>query len=346
MSATRRILVIGAGGRVTDAVLPALARSGGRFELGGVFARRARELDARGAPHHVRPLTELTADEVAATSVVYVVVAKPAVGAVLAQLARFDVAHIDLVLETPVVLFKHLHHARRTRPFQSASVAEDISALPWLDLVRRLTAPDGELGRPRRAELDRSGYAYHGVALAKALLGDDHVKSGVRRRRGGQEMRSLRFAGGGEAQWTSPRDYSVGAVTLQCERGALSDRPAGGVVPLLPVLAGGRQVGVRAGDQRLDFDDDEAALCTHTSTAATLTARMQDMKRIGLLRLLRRVHEGRGAYPLASGLDDMLVDYHLEKLGRYVANPFTSARGAARPLVDGALSLISRLRGR
>jgi len=346
MSAIKRILVIGAGGRVTDAVLPALARASGRFELGGVFARRARELDARGVPHRVRPLAELTTDEVAAASVVYIVVAKPAVGAVLTQLARFDVAHIDLVLETPVVLFKHLHHARRTRPFRSAAVAEDLSALPWLDLVRRLTSPDGELGPPRRAELDRSGYAYHGVALAKALLGDEHVKSGARRRRAGQELRTLRFVGGGEAQWTSPRDYSVGAVTLQCERGALSDRPARSVVPLQPVLAGGRQVGVRAGDLCLDFDDDEAALCTGHSAEATLTARMQDMKRIGLLRLFRRVHEGRGAYPLASGLDDMLVDYHLEKLGRYVANPFTSARGAARPLVDAALDLVSRLRGR
>lgn len=346
MSSIKRILVVGAGGRVTDAVLPVLARSGGRFELGGVFGRRAREVDAQGARHRVRPLAELTADEVAAASVVYVVVAKPAVGSVLAQLARFDVAHIDLLLETPVVLFKHLHHARRTRPFKSASVAEDISALPWLELVRRLTKPDGELGPPRRAELDRSGYAYHGVALAKALLGDDHVVGGTRRRQGSQELRTLRFAGGGEAHWTSPRDYTVGAVTLQCARGVLSDRPGAGIVPLEPVLAGGRQVAVRLGALRREFDDDEAALCTEFPGNASLTARMQDMKRIGLLRLFRGVHEGRGAYPLVSGLDDMLIDYHLEKLGRYVANPLTSARGAARPLVDAALGLVSRLRRR
>ena len=346
MNATKRILVIGAGGRVTDAVLPVLARARGRFELGGVFARRARELDARGVSHRVRPLADLTAGEVAAAQVVYVVVAKPAVGAVLTQLARFDVAHTDLLLETPVVLFKHLDHLRRTRPFHSVSVAEDISALPWLDVVRRLTGPGGELGAPRRAELDRSGYAYHGVALAKALLDDDHVRSGVRRRRGGQEVRALRFAGGGEAHWTSPRDYSVGSVTLSCERGVLSDRAREGGLTLQPTLAAGRQVGVRAGDTRLEFDDDEAALCTELAADAPLTARMQDMKRVGLLRLFRRVHEGRGAYPLTSGLDDMLVDYHLEKLGRYVANPLTSARGVARPLVDGALGLVSRLRGR
>jgi hypothetical protein len=275
----------------------------------------------------------------------YVVVAKPAVGAVLEQVARFDVAHVELLLETPVVLFKHLYHARRVRPFRRVSVTEDISALPWLELVRRLTAQDGELGPARRAELDRSGYAYHGVALAKALL-SERVRSASRRRRGGIEVRELHFARGGEAHWTSPRDYSVGFITLQCARGALSDRATAGALHLQPILAAKRQTGVRAGDHSLQFDDDEAALCSEHPATATLTNRMQDMKRIGLLRLFRSVLAGDGAYTLANGLDDMLVDYHLEKLGRYVANPLTSARGAARPLLDGVLDLVSRLRRR
>ena len=70
------------------------------------------------------------------------------------------------------------------------------------------------------------------------------------------------------------------------------------------------------------------------------------MKRIGLLRLFRGLAEGRPGYPLTSGLDDMLVDYHLEKLGRYVANPLTSAGGALRPVIEGALGLVDRLRRR
>lgn len=345
----KRILVIGAGGRVTDAVLPALARLGGKLELGGVFARKERDVEARGpdtrgAVHRVRPLASLTASEVAAAHLVYVVVAKPAVGRVLTELARFDVAHVELVLETPVVLFKHLHHVRRVAPFARASVAEDLCALPWMDLVRRATVPDGALGAPRHVELDRSGYAYHGVALAKALLGAQRVSRGRRRRTGGTELRTLRFVGGTAATWTSPRDYSVGAVTLTCARGVASDRPAPGVLPLRPLLSGARQVGVQLGDDVLGFDDDEGALCTAADPSASLTTRMQDMKRIGLLRLFRGLAEGRPAYPLTSGLDDMLVDYHLEKLGHYVANPLTSAGGALRPVIEGALGLVDRLR--
>ena len=34
--------------------------------------------------------------------------------------------------------------------------------------------------------------------------------------------------------------------------------------------------------------------------------------------------EGRGAYPLVDAIEATAVDYHLEKFGPYVANPFTS----------------------
>ena len=38
----------------------------------------------------------------------------------------------------------------------------------------------------------------------------------------------------------------------------------------------------------------------------------------------QEVDEGRGAYPLAHAVEDTVVDYHLEKFGRYLTNPFTS----------------------
>jgi len=76
---------------------------------------------------------------------------------------------------------------------------------------------------------------------------------------------------------------------------------------------------------------------------ATVTSCMEAMKRVGFLRLLRALHAGRGAYPVADALDDMVVDYHLEKLGRYAANPFSSARS---PLARGLLAAATRAFGR
>jgi hypothetical protein len=69
---------------------------------------------------------------------------------------------------------------------------------------------------------------------------------------------------------------------------------------------------------------------------------MDDLKRVGFLRLLAAIRDGRGGYPVADAIDDMVVDYHLEKLGRYRDNPLTSPRYALGRL---ALSTLTRLGG-
>lgn len=340
----KRILVVGAGGRVTDAVLPAVAAAAGSLELAGVFARRARPIEAGGKVYSVRTLDSLTEGDVSTADIVYVVVAKPAVGRVLRSLRRFDVGRLHLVLETPVVLFKHLHEVRQTQSFAQVSVAEDMAHLPWLPLVRRAVEPDGLIGSLRTVELDRSGYAYHGVALAKALAGDRLVRSGARHRDSSGEVRTLRLGNGVTVRWVNPRDYALGSIRLTGDRGTVTDRGEAGEGLLEPVVRSERCVGVKLGDHSIEFDDPEIALTHERGQHASLTARMQDMKRIGLLRLLREVAAGRVAYPAVEGLDDMTVDYHLERLGRYVPNPFTSARGRARPAVELVLRTLARLR--
>ena len=63
---------------------------------------------------------------------------------------------------------------------------------------------------------------------------------------------------------------------------------------------------------------------------------MEAMKRVGFLRLLRRLAEGRRGYALEQGLEDTVVDWCLERLGFYVGTPLTSPRST---LGRGLLSL-------
>ena len=58
----------------------------------------------------------------------------------------------------------------------------------------------------------------------------------------------------------------------------------------------------------------------------TVTSRMDDMKRVGLYRMMKRIHEGGGGYPLAEALDDMVADYYLDRLGFFRANPLMSVK--------------------
>ena len=57
----RRIAVVGSGQRVVQTALPVLATLTERFELAGVFSRRAKTILAGGTPYEVEPLEALDA---------------------------------------------------------------------------------------------------------------------------------------------------------------------------------------------------------------------------------------------------------------------------------------------
>ncbi|MDP6386096.1 MAG: hypothetical protein QGI93_07870, partial [Planctomycetota bacterium] len=86
----------------------------------------------------------------------------------------------------------------------------------------------------------------------------------------------------------------------------------------------------------------EASLTAGDPEDASVIARHEAMKRVGLLGVLRNVRDGGMGYPLTAAVEDTVVDYWLERLGRYRATPVTDP-GA--PLARCLLSVLSRLGG-
>lgn len=339
----RRVAVLGAGKRVLETALPALRAAGDLFELAGVYARSARPIDTEHGRVDVRALTELEARGLDGIDLVYLAVGKDAVPEVLGRLAKLAPRTTDLLIETPVVRFRHFRHAARADAFRNAWVAEDCSTLPWLDTVRAAVEA-GACEKPRAVWFDQSAYAYHAVATARALLGGT-VRRGRRRKLAGRfALRELGFSGGGRAFVLEPRDYGSGRLVLAGARGSTSDfaLDADGNVRLEVREREGRCTGFRIGAVETELDDAERGLCRLVAENAGVTARHEDMKRVGFLRLWREIGAGRGAYPLSDGLEDMVVDYQLEKLGRYLATPLTSPRWASG---RAALSLLTRAGG-
>jgi hypothetical protein len=351
-----RILIVGSGKRVRETALPALHRISARLEVRRIFARTQKTLDVEGHRYEVEPIAALDARAVADADLVYVAVGKDAVPRVLAHLTALDVARVDILIDTPVVRFKHFRHSALLARFRNAWVAEDCAYLPWFDVVREACAR-GPLGPLKREVFDRSAYAYHGLASAKALFGSDAIVSGRKARSSaptGNARRVLDLRGGGRVEIIEPRDYSVGCVVIEGERGVASDRPldARALADLrsphtsasaIEVLSGdGECRGFRIANVETHLDADESSLTVGAPSNASLTARMEAMKRVGFLRLLRAIAEGRGAYPIASGIDDMVVDYYLEKLGWWRSTAITSpSAGLGRAL----LGAVSRLGG-
>lgn len=347
---TRRpVLIVGAGWRVQTDVLPALERLADAYEIAGVFARAGGVITSqlRGASYATRPLDSLTAADLAPGTLVYLAVSKSAVPKVLAQLTRHDVRDVDLLLETPGLLPRDLHHAAALDAFHASWAAEDCTTLPWLATVRAAAA-HYQLGALREVVCDRSAYRYHGVALLKTLLDDRALRTARRTRGPGKVTRDeLQFAGGGAGVLIEPRDYATGSIALRFDGGDIADGPTDGLrlEPMLGRGAGGPVcVGFRIGEVTTAIDIDDSALIGELAPGRTVTAAMDTMKRAGLARLLRAVHGGgaAAAYPIAQAIDDSALGAVLARVGRWQAHPWLATTTPIGRVVLGAISRVGR----
>jgi hypothetical protein len=342
----RQVLVIGSGKRACSTALPAFHRAPEGFAVRAVFARRAKEIEVDGHAYAVRAVDELDAAALAGIDLVYCAVAKDAVPGVLARLLTLGASRFDLLLDTPVVRIKHFRHSSKLDAFRNALVAEDCVHLPWIEPVRRAVAA-GSIGTLAGVLFQRSAYAYHGIATAKAVLGATRV-SGARRVKIGNGLarRTLRLRGTAAEAWiVEPRDYSAGSVCVLGDAGSIADCEQDGPgvhLPLAPVLAAGEVTALRIGDEVFPFDAAERELLRGDPPELGLTARMDAQKRVGFLRLLRAIAAGRGAYPVDAALEDAVVDAYLERLNRYRATALTDPR---EPAARALLRVLTRVTG-
>ncbi|MCC7171239.1 MAG: hypothetical protein IT459_12375, partial [Planctomycetes bacterium] len=137
--------------------------------------------------------------------------------------------------------------------------------------------------------------------------------------------------------------YAVGSFALRGERASVTDGDAvdGALRIVTSRSRDGRADGFRIGDVATQLDDDERALLT-MSAAARVTGNMEDWKRVGFLRLLRRIHAGSGAYPIEQGLDDSFLDFRLDKFGSARAGDWHDWRSKLGRSLWSVLSRASR----
>jgi hypothetical protein len=234
----KNVLVLGAGRRVRGAVLPALWCLRERFALAAVVSRTAKEIPVAGGTgnshgsggSHERIQTRTSLDDVdlAGIDLVFVAVSLGEVPRVLADLARRDLGHAVLVLDTPVLPPAKLKATRLLRGFQRVLVAEDTIALPPFVLARRLIDA-GVIGALRRIFFFHNGYKYHALASLKMLAAGPSsdrapIRRLVSRKYGGKIRRKeIDLDGGVSAVLCEPRDYESGKFLIEGERGCIAD---------------------------------------------------------------------------------------------------------------------------
>ncbi|MFT7485914.1 MAG: putative dehydrogenase, partial [Candidatus Paceibacteria bacterium] len=219
---TKRLLVIGSGERVRKAALPVFERSEG-FDIEGIISRTPKTIEADGKEYPVLGLDSLTRERLSGIDLIYMVVKKGAVPGLLATIAKLGPTHVDLLIETPVMLVRHLGHRKRLDCFRNVWVSEDCETLPCWDAVKGLLA-SGALGDLRSITLDRSAYAYHGMAMVKSILGGRAIRSAHQTTiQNGLRERRITVDNGLSALVVDPRDYSLGTLLFEGTSATLAD---------------------------------------------------------------------------------------------------------------------------
>lgn len=281
------LILIGAGRRVAEDVLPALESLADRFALRGIYAPHEATLFGARAAYAVAPLTALTAAHLADVRFAYLAVPPHSLAATLALLP----AHLELIIETPVPAGRAVREALLR--FARVHVAEDNAFVPWLPLVRGA-------GPVACITAEHALYRHHGIALVKALVGAP-IWWGLFL---GNRL-SLR-AGSARVSWREPRDYARGTFHIN---GA----------PVELIVRDNHCAGFRYNGKEAPLDEAEHALAGFMRPGDTVVSRMMALKRVGLRRLLARIARGEAPWPLAEGLNDARIDRIVHRYRAYLS---------------------------
>lgn len=227
-----RVLLIGAGRRIQNNYLPALACMPELFTVVGVHARTEERLSIVAERWSVPTSTSLDKFDLSAVDVIAASVPTSANAAVLQSLhQRLNAAErsrLRLVVDTPIAWNKQelIAVLPLLKGFAKVAAAEDYMNYPPFALIRAAVA-DGLIGRPRVLTLNNTGFLFHGLALIRSFVDFEHVFRTSRVTFGsmGAAVR-YSFRSGFEAHVIGPyRAHSTGGLTLEGEAGFITEFP-------------------------------------------------------------------------------------------------------------------------
>jgi hypothetical protein len=260
---------------------------------------------------------------------------------VLARLAT-AAPTLDLVVDTPVFgQIRHLRSLAALRRFRRVFVAEDYMAFPQWELLRTAVA-DGLVGPVRSVELAHSGFRYHGLALARSILGFPLARVTRRRRTEDGNAYEFDFGRSGRATIIEPYDQHRGTTVVRGRHATIVAGPARGGPPpadgtplhrIVPIGTPGRPTGFRLAGRVVSPPALPGLLAADVPDRSAFNAQ----KTCGLMTVLGGLlAEGPPRYDVRQALYDHLTTAWLRAApGSF--DPFALLGHNHVDLLDGAL---------
>jgi predicted dehydrogenase len=172
-----RVLIVGAGRRVRNNFLPALACLGSQFRVEALVSPTPVRRAALAAQWGVASWDSIADIELAGIDVVAISVpTSENAGVLRALLPHAD--RLRLVIDTPIAWTprEYAACAPLLDRFPRLTVAEDYMNFPSFALAREATGR-GLIGEVKWLTLNNIGYFYHGLALIRSFAGFAKVRS-------------------------------------------------------------------------------------------------------------------------------------------------------------------------
>lgn len=309
----KNILIIGIGKRTRNDILPALQASG-KFNVIGIYARTAREVQVGEAFYSVKKLDSLTANELAQADWIYMGVLVQDLMNVLKFLSSFATKNVRLLMDTPVLPRRYAKAKKYFDNFLETVVAEDVIYLPWIDPLRNVLG-----GKITRLVFDQSAYAFHGIALAKTLVDSRKFKKARIEAVNGKKTVQLVSPAGVHVSVIEPRDYSKGHMIFSGPAGTVSDSLPYNDSSMRPIISKGLCIGLNIGGIAKNFSEAESKLVGPVPENATITSLTLQLKRIGMMTMLNSLAENEnGGWSVEDAFQDIRLHEYVHYFGKYI----------------------------
>lgn len=224
----KKVLIVGAGRRGQNSLLPSFRSLPDHFEICGLHSRTAEKFVPIARKWEVPAVTHLSNFDLSEIDLVAISVPTKQNAPVLEALLPYA-KRLRILIDTPIAW--NVEEAARTRPlleqFAGVTVAEDHMNFPFHSLVRE-AAVSGIIGRPRSVSLFNIGYLYHGLAIIRSFASFAPVKSAWRKLLGSHaKIVGYEFADGFTGTLIGPyrRQEKVGGILLEGSEGIISEAP-------------------------------------------------------------------------------------------------------------------------
>lgn len=340
------MLVVGAGKRVEETIVPALLGLGDSAEIAGVWARSSRKISFYGGEFTVQTETGPDAYDLSSIDTVMVAVTRASVPSVLRKLSRFDTGHMALMLDTPVLDPGDLGATRWFERFRRVVCTEDSIALPPIAAAKRLI-DEGAVGKVRSVQLFHSGWRNHALASMRYLTGMRKPSRITMSRWNPRWSETrFRFAGGVRASVVQPHIHGNGRVLVVGERGAIVDyrTERSDAIEIGYLVEDGIYRGLTVRGEQVGSELDQRFFDNVPRTGIPEPTLDNQFKIRAVMELLAGVHDERSGVSYDPW--DAIYDHQCMRLAERLPAFFDIRLPGRRSLFGGALRAAARVRRR